>query len=243
MRIAEQLGLIGGMPAGPAGGWRTDGDLPWALASQMAPLALHSGALSAEQAGRVARGACAAIEHALRPILQQDDSSSEPSTHGSPMHAQLPTPAFVAAAAALAAQTADSLAEQAGRGGGDSSSAEVAAGDDAVDAVVDTLLTVCEDCTAAVAELGVGDRASDALLNIAIAVSRQLLPLLGGAGERDPNALQDLLPRLQAVLVSVARGVGGGRCCVVLWAGWRGWRDWAAGWCLAWLRGHSQLPC
>lgn len=194
MLIAEQhLGLLGGAPVGLVGSWRAEGDLPWALASQLAPLALQSGALSAEHAGRVALGACGAVERALRPVLQQDDSSSEPSTHGSPLHASLPTPAFVAAAAALAAQTADSLSETPrGRAG---------AGGEAAERVTDTLLTVCEDCTAAVAELGVGDRASDALLNISIAIARQLLPLLAGAGERDPSALQDLLPRLQAVLV------------------------------------------
>lgn len=206
MRIAEQQGLLSAAPAAAAGGWRQDGDLPWALASQLAPLALQSGALGGEQAGRVALGACAAIEQSLRPVLQQDDASSEASAHGSPMHSQLPTPAFVAAAAALAAQTAGSLAErQERRGGGAAPGAD---GTAAADAVLDTLLTVCEDCTAAVAEIGVGDRASDALLNICTAVARELLPLLAGAGGRDPNALQDQLPRLQAVLVR-GGGVGG----------------------------------
>ena len=201
MNIAEQqLGLLGGLPAGGASSWRAEGDLPWALASQLAPPALQSGALSAEQAGRVALGACGQVDQALRPVLQQDDSGSEPSVHGSPMHAALPTPAFVAAAAALAAQTAASLASLPG------GKAAAAAGAEAAEQVVDTLLTVCEDCTAAVAELGVGDRASDALLSIAIAVARQLLPLLGAAGERDTTALQDLLPRLQALLVSAGTG-------------------------------------
>lgn len=212
MHIAEQqLGLLGGALAAPAGSWRSDGDLPWALASQLAPLALHSGALSTEQAAGVALGACGAVEAALKPVLQQDDSASEPSVHGSPMHAQLPTPAFVAAAAALAAQTAGSLAEQEAAVG-----VLDGPGADAAEQVTDTLLLVCEDCTASVAELGVGDRASDALLNICIAVARQLLPLLTGAGERDAGSLTDQLPRLQAVLVRclLLRAVGSGRCCV-----------------------------
>ena len=195
--IAERhLGLGAGVPAGVAGSWRQEGELPWALASQLAPLVLPSGQLGAEAASRVALGACGAIESALKPVLQQDDSGSEPSTQGSPMHAALPTPAFVAAAATLASQTACGLAQQ---GGG--------AGAATVDRVTDTLLTVCEDCTAAVAEIGVGDRASDALLSIALAIARQLLPLLTLAGERDGSALTDLLPRTQAVLV------GTGQCC------------------------------
>jgi len=49
--------------------------------------------------------------------------------------------------------------------------------------------------------LGVGDRASDALLNMCLAVGGRLRPLLTGAGERDAGALTDQLPRLQAVLV------------------------------------------
>lgn len=226
MHVAEQhLGLLGSAPAGPAGSWRSEGELPWALASQLAPLALQSGALTAQQAGRVALGACGAVEAALKPVLQQDDSASEPSVHGSPMHAQLPTPAFVAAAAALAAQTAGSLAEQEAAAG-----VLDGLGADAAEQVTDTLLEVCEDCAASVAELGVGDRASDALLNICNAVARQLLPLLTGAGERDAGALSDQLPRLQNVLVSRPAGRGGRQSCS------RSWK-----WALC--RGVGQMTC
>ena len=217
MRIAEHhLGLISSSSSGDApataaagGSWRQDGDLPWALASQLALPALQSGQLSTEQASRVALGACAAIERALRPVLQPEDTGSEPSVHGSPMQAALSTPAFVSGAAALAAQTACSLAEQ---GGGASASAGIAA----ATSVIDTLLSACEDCTTAVAELGVGDRASDALLDVASVAARQLLPLLGVAGERDENALQDLQPRLQAVLVRCGAGARCIRPCLSL---------------------------
>ncbi|KAL4452207.1 hypothetical protein ABPG75_007869 [Micractinium tetrahymenae] len=215
LHIAEQhLGLTSQPSAAPAGSWGREGDLPWALAGQLAPLALPSSQLGAEEASRVALGACAAIDAALKPVLQPDDSGSEPSVQGSPMHgsmhAALPTPAFVAAAAALAAQTARGLAERHSSNGGEGSSQagldkDAAAAANALSAVTDTLLGVCEDCTAAVAEIGVGDRASDALLNISLAVARQAAPLLALAGERDRNALQDLLPRMQAVMAGSAR--------------------------------------
>ncbi len=216
LHIADQhLGLTG-QPSASASSWGKEGDLAWALAGQLAPLALSSPQLGVAEAGRVALGACGAIDAALKPVLQPDDSGSELSVQGSPAHgvahSALPTPAFVAAAAALAAQTARGLAERHGSNGGegnahDGSAKDAAAATSAVSAVTDTLLGVCEDCTAAVAEIGVGDRASDALLNIGLAVARQVAPLLALAGGRDRNALQDLLPRLQAVMVSETAGV------------------------------------
>lgn len=213
MHIAdERLGLTG-QPS--AACWGREGDLPWALAGQLAPLALPSVQLGADEARRVALGACGAIDAALKPVLQPDDSGSEASVQGSPVHgaahAALPTPAFVAAAAALAAQTARGLAERHGSeaDGPVDSAKDATAAADTVAAVTDTLLGVCEDCTAAAVEIGVGDRAWDALLNISLAAARQVVPLLALAGERDRNALQDLLPRLQAVMVSWAAGVAG----------------------------------
>lgn len=217
LHIADQhLGLTGQPSAASASIWGKEGDLAWALAGQLAPLALSSPQLGVAEASRVALGACGAIDAALKPVLQPDDSGSELSVQGSPAHgvahSALPTPAFVAAAAALAAQTARCLAERHGGSGGEGhahegSAKDAAAATSAVSAVTDTLLGVCEDCTAAVAEIGVGDRASDALLNIGLAVARQVAPLLALAGGRDRNALQDLLPRLQAVMVSEAAGV------------------------------------
>lgn len=217
LQIADQHLCLTGQPsAACASSWGREGDLAWALAGQLAPLALPSPQLGVAEASRVALGACSAIDAALKPVLQPDDSGSEASVQGSPAHgvahSALPTPAFVAAAAALAAQTARGLAERHGgsdgEGGGPAGSAkDAAAATSAVAAVTDTLLGVCEDCTAAVAEIGVGDRASDALLNISLAVARQAAPLMALAGERDRNALQDLLPRLQALLVGWAAEV------------------------------------
>lgn len=218
------------------------------LASRLAPLALASGQLDAEAASRVALGACGVIDAALRSVLQQDDSGSEPSVHGSPMHAALPTPAFVAAAAALAAQTVSGLAAQQQQHGYDGgAAAAVRTAEATSSSVTDTMLSVCEDCIAAVAELGVGDRASDALLNICLAIARQLAPLLALAGEQDANALQDLLPRLHAVLVRTrVKGQPCGPCgmlgsCISWCSTTRDWggQCWAdlGGWCSAcWAR-------
>jgi hypothetical protein len=105
--------------------------------------------------------------------------------------------------AGLAAQTAVSLTELEQRSSKD---AAHASGQDGAEAgvaaeVTDTLLTVVEACVAAADELGVGEHASHALLNIAIALARCLLPLLALAGERQEAALADLLPRLQALMV------------------------------------------
>ncbi|KAL4857248.1 Phosphatidylinositol 4-kinase alpha 1 [Chlorella vulgaris] len=210
------LGLLSssGTPAASASKWRRAGDLPWSLAGQLAPLALSSGQLSAEQASRVALGACAAIEQLLRPVLVPDDGASEASAfvqgnsspHPHPP-AALPTPAFVTSIASLASQTACSLGEQLGANGSSNggSTSNGGAGLAAAASVADTLLSVCEDCVAAVVELGVGDRASDALLAICLGISRQLLPLLATEGQLDGNALADLLPRLQALLSGTAR--------------------------------------
>jgi hypothetical protein len=208
MLVAQQhLGLLGGGgPTAAAAVWRQAGDLPWVVAGQLAPLALHSGQLSAEDASRVALGACAAVDRVLRPLLRpDDDAASDASARDSPRQqpAALPAPAFVTAMASLAAQTACCLGER--PGGGDGGQAARAGSAAAAD-VTDALLGVCEDCVAAAAELSVGDRASDALLNIGIGVGRQLLALLAAAGQHDENALADLLPRLQALLVRGGAG-------------------------------------
>jgi hypothetical protein len=144
-------------------------------------------------------------------VLVPDDGASEASAfvqgssspHPHPP-AALPTPAFVTSIASLASQTACSLGEQLGADGSSNggSTSNGGAGLAAAASVADTLLSVCEDCVAAVVELGVGDRASDALLAICLGISRQLLPLLATEGQLDGNALADLLPRLQALLVS-----------------------------------------
>eukprot|EP00887_Chlorella_sp_A99_P002072 scaffold21.g2072.t1 len=193
LRVARgPLGLLpegraGAAPASTAPG-RHGSDLEWSVAKHTVGLAVDAGLVPAAQAADLARGACRTVDLALRPIRQPEGGGSNSgSAH---RRGALPTLFFISAAARVAGTAASGAC-----GVGDGTAA---------DQVVDTLLSLVEDCCSVAAELGVGDRVAGAVLRTAAAAARELpLPLTTClAGQR--AALPDLLARLQPLLSASA---------------------------------------
>ena len=162
--------------------------LAWAVAKQAVGPATAAGLLPPQQAAEVARGACLAIDVALRPLRQPGTSSpdSSSSQRASAAAAALPTLPFMSAATHVAAAAACSAAD----------------GGVVAEQVADALLTLVEDSCTIAAELGVGDRVAGGTLRAAAVAARELRLPLSSCLAAQRTTLPNLLARLQPLLVS-----------------------------------------
>jgi hypothetical protein len=161
-------------------------DAAWAAAGVLLGPLLRAGRVLTWRVQHLAHQACAAITAALDPVLMPPPGTPEAEGQGD--GEQLASAACFGGAALLLAQAA---AAAAGKDGGG-----------VAEYGVECLLAGIEGCVTVAAEVGVGERASKALLEVAAAMAGQLPSLLFTAVVATGQlVLPDMLDRLVTLLV------------------------------------------